>query len=78
MLRYGAMSMDPGALFLSFFVSLVGFVLFRFGKKHTRPPQLVGGLVLMVFPYFLSDVIWVLIVSTVILGLVWGAVKSGY
>ena len=47
-----AMNIDPTMLFLSMIPSGVGFVLFVYGKKEGRWPQLVVGLLLMVYPYF--------------------------
>jgi len=48
------MDFDPNFLLLSLIPSGIGFVLFRYGKKAERWPQLVGGLLLMVYPYFTS------------------------
>ena len=52
-----AMSIDPTFLLLSLIPSGIGFVLFRYGKKAERWPQLVGGLVFMVYPYFTGGVL---------------------
>ncbi|MBI4888393.1 MAG: amino acid transport protein [Acidobacteria bacterium] len=49
------MNFDPTLLLLSLVPSGVGFVLFMYGRKQQRWPQLVGGLVLMVYPYFVSS-----------------------
>ena len=46
------MNIDPTFLLLSLIPSGIGFVLFRYGKKAERWPQLLGGLVFMVYPYF--------------------------
>lgn len=40
--------------FASFVVSAIGFVLFAYGKRLARVPQLIVGLVLMVYPYFVT------------------------
>lgn len=44
------MTLDPAWLFLSLIPGGIGFVLFVYGKKQQRLPQLVGGLLLMVYP----------------------------
>ena len=44
--------MDPTWLMLSLVVSGIGYVLFHYGRKQVRIPQLVAGVVLMVYPYF--------------------------
>ena len=49
------MSLDPELLFLSLVTSGMGFVLFMYGKKQERWPQLVAGIVLMVYPYFVDS-----------------------
>jgi hypothetical protein len=50
------MSLDPTWLFLSLIPSGIGFVLFMYGRKQARWPQLVGGLLFMVYPYFTPTV----------------------
>jgi hypothetical protein len=72
------MDLDANSLLAGLLVSSVGFVLFRYGKKVGRPPQLVMGIVLMVFPYFITSVPWMLGVAVLLIGLLWGALKLGY
>ena len=43
---------DPNLLMLSLIPSGVGFVLFTYGRKQDRYPQLVCGILFMVYPYF--------------------------
>ena len=49
-----SMNFDPTWLFLSLIPGGIGFVLFVYGKKQERLPQLLGGIALMVYPYFVS------------------------
>ena len=42
----------PTLLMVSLIPSGVGFVLFTYGRKQERWPQMVCGLLLMVYPYF--------------------------
>lgn len=72
------MSFDPGVLFLSLITSGLGFVLFMYGKKQERPPQLVAGLVLMVYPYFVSSLLMNLVVGAGIVGVMWVAIQQGW
>lgn len=44
--------MDPTWLMLSLVVSGIGYVLFHYGRKQVRMPQLLAGVALMVYPYF--------------------------
>jgi hypothetical protein len=69
---------DTNSLLAGLLVSSIGFVLFRYGKKMGRPPQLVTGIVLMVYPYFITSVPWMLGVAVLLLGLFWGAMRAGY
>jgi hypothetical protein len=50
-------SFDPALLMLSLIPSGIGFVLFMYGKKMERFPQLVAGLALLVYPYFTDSVL---------------------
>jgi hypothetical protein len=43
---------DPTLLMLSLVPSGVGWVLFTYGRKEQRWPQLCCGIALMVYPYF--------------------------
>jgi len=72
------MSFDPGVLFLSLVTSGIGFVLFVYGKKQERWPQLLGGIVLMVYPYFVSTIALSLGIAVAIVAGVWIAVRQGY
>jgi hypothetical protein len=70
--------MDLESLVAGFFVSSVGYVLFSYGRKLSRIPQMCGGLLLMVFPYFVPSVPWMLVIAGVLSGLIWVAVKMGF
>ncbi len=48
------MDLSVGTLAASLIVSGVGFGLFIYGKKEVRGPQLLTGLTLMIYPYFVS------------------------
>lgn len=65
------MDFDPVSLVLSLLVSGVGFVLFSYGRKMQRFPQLVAGLSLMIFPYFVSSWIGIVGVTLAILLGLW-------
>jgi hypothetical protein len=72
------MSLDPGLLFLSLITSGIGFVLFVYGKKQGRAPQLAGGIALMVYPYFVSTITMTIVIGTAIGAGVWLAVRQGW
>lgn len=72
------MDFDANSLLASLLVSSIGLVLFMYGKRMARVPQLAMGTLLMVFPYFVSGALWILLIGAVALGLFWVAVKSGW
>ena len=61
-------NLDAGALMLSLVASGVGLAFFSYGKRAQRIPQLVAGLLLMVYPYFTPTT-----APTVVVGRVIGA-----
>jgi hypothetical protein len=72
------MEFSAASLFASFLVGLVGLGLFLYGKKQVRLPQLVIGIVLMVFPYFISryEIVYA-VAGALVLGL-WFALRLGW
>ncbi len=72
------MSFDPTWLFLSLIISGVGLALFIYGKKQGRIPQLVAGLILMVYTYVVTSTLWMLVIAAVILGALWWVVRMGW
>ena len=71
------MTFDAGSLLASILVSSVGFVLFTYGRKMGRPPHIVFGLVMLVYPYFVPGVIWMLGIAAILCGLLWVLVQRG-
>jgi hypothetical protein len=72
------MDMDVGGLFASFLVSGIGFVLFSYGRKMSRAPQVASGLVLMIFPYFVSNLWLEASITLAILGGLYVALRLGW
>lgn len=72
------MNLDPGNLFASMVVGSIGFGLLMYGRKQRRAPQVLVGLALMVFPYFLESVGWMLGIGTALVGLLVLVVRAGY
>ena len=71
------MSFDAGAFLAGMLVSGIGFVLLVYGKRMSRFPQLAVGLVLLVYPYFVSSVIWMFAIAVVLLAALWFALRAG-
>lgn len=72
------MDIDATALLAGMLVSSIGFVLFVYGKKQSRFPQLAVGLVLMVYPYFVPSPLLMFGIAVCLLGLLWLGLRAGY
>lgn len=72
------MTLDPAWLFLSLIPSGVGFVLFVYGRKQVRPPQLVFGLLFMVYPYLATSVTTLFVVGGLLSAGLWYALWLGW
>jgi hypothetical protein len=70
-------SFDMGWLFASLIVSSVGYILFHYGRKLRRAPQIVAGIAMLVYPYFVHNVIVMIAVAVGLLLLTWAAVYLG-
>lgn len=72
------MNFDGNSLLAGFAVSTVAFGFFMYGKKQQRAPQLLFGLIGMVYPYFVGGPWLVLGVFLALLGALWLALRLGY
>ena len=72
------MSFDPTWLFLSLIPGGVGFVLFVYGRKQERWPQLVAGILLMVYPYFATTVTSLAVAGALIGFSLWLVLRNGW
>ena len=72
------MNLDASTLIAGFLVSGVGFVLFSYGRKMSRVPQVITGIALMVFPYFVPGVWLVLGIAAALCALLYAATRAGY
>jgi hypothetical protein len=63
--------MDTTVLFTSFLLGLVGFGMFLYGKKAGRIVPLAAGVILMIIPYVVTNLIALVIVSCVLMGSPW-------
>jgi len=72
------MNLDGNSLLAGFAVSTVGFGFFMYGKKQGRPPQILFGLLSMVYPYFVGSPAWVFGIFAGLLGALWFALRLGW
>ena len=71
------MDLSFGTLLSSLVVGSIGFGLFLYGKKQARFPQLIVGIAMMGYPYFVPSPVPMLGIAVALtLGLVL-AVRSG-
>ena len=71
------MDLSPTNLLLSLLIGSVGFGIFLYGRKQQRMPQLVAGIALMGYPYFVASVGWMLAVGAAIVAGLWFALRAG-
>jgi hypothetical protein len=69
---------DSTSLFLSLITGGVGFVLMAYARKTHSWPFFVGGLLYMVYPYFVAGWIAFTGVGLAIAVALWIAVRQGW
>lgn len=72
------MDLDAGSILASLVVSGVGTVAFLYGKRQSRVPHMALGIVMCIFPYFLSNWIIILLIGAFLCALLYMAVRLGY
>jgi hypothetical protein len=72
------MSLDPGPLFLSIVFGLIGSALLLYGKKQQRIPQMIAGLLFIVFPYFTETTTSMSLVGLAIGAGLWWSLRAGW
>ncbi len=58
--------MDAGVLLWGLLFSSIGLGFFLYGKKQRAPVPLVCGLVLMIYPYFIANVVALVAIGVVL------------
>jgi hypothetical protein len=71
------MDLDGNSLLASLLIGLVGTAIFMYGKKQSRFPQMLVGGVLVVYPYFVSNVAVMAAIAVGLVAALWGAVRVG-
>jgi len=72
------MSLSPGWILIELLLGGIGFVLFTYGRKQERPPQLVTGILYMVYPFFVTSPAWLIVVGLLLGGGLWWVVRLGW
>jgi hypothetical protein len=68
---------DGSSLILSLVIGCFGFVCFAYGKRQQRFPQMLAGVILSVYPYFVSNLILMAAIAVAILALLGVAIRLG-
>jgi len=69
---------DATWLLLSLVISAVGMGLFIYGKKQSRIPHLVAGLILMIYTYVVTSALWMILIALAILAALFMLVRLGW
>ena len=73
-----ALNLDGNALLLSLLIGCVGFVCFAYGKRQGRVPQMLAGIILSVYPYFVSNLMAMTAIAVAILLLLALSLRLGF
>jgi hypothetical protein len=73
-----SLDFDTNTILLSFVVGSIGLVCFMYGKRQERFPQMIVGVILMVYPYFVSNLILSSGIAVALLAGLWLAVRLGW
>ncbi len=71
------MDFDANALLASIVPSSIGLVAFMYGKRQGRIPHMAIGVVLMIYPYFISNILLMFGIAAVLSLLLWLLVRLG-
>jgi hypothetical protein len=72
------MHLDLGTIVLGGFIGLIGLGLLSYGRKQVRIPHIVVGLILLVYPYFVGNLIVIAVIAAALLGGLTFASRQGY
>jgi hypothetical protein len=71
------MPVDGNALLLSLAIGCIGLACFVYGKRQGRLPQMVAGAILMIYPYFVPNLLVMAAAGIVVITFLWIAVRLG-
>jgi hypothetical protein len=72
------MDLDANALLASLFIGLVGAACFLYGRRQGRLPPMVAGAAMVVYPYFVPNVVVMIAIAVALLAAMWGAIRLGW
>ena len=60
------MEFDAVNILIAFVFGTFGLIYFRYGQKQAKIPLIIIGIILMVYPYFVSSRWWLIGLGTVL------------
>lgn len=69
------MDFDANSLLASLVIGGIGTVAFIYGKRQSRVPQMVVGLIMVVYPYFVPNVLLMSAIAVVLLVALWASIR---
>ena len=60
---------DPSDLIAMLIFSVIGIIAFKNGKRELNIPRIALGLVLMIYPYFVPEGLWLWLTGAGLTGL---------
>ena len=69
------MDFDANSLIASLVIGGIGTVSFIYGKRQSRLPQMVVGILLIVYPYFVPNVFLMIGIAVVLLAALWASIR---
>jgi hypothetical protein len=54
------------ALVLGLFISLIGMAAFAYGRRSSRLVPVIGGVILMVYPYFVPNALTMAVIGVAV------------
>jgi len=72
------MTTDAWNLFLIVMFSAIGFGYFNYGRKQRAGLSLIMGVVLMIYPYFVSSMLGLIVVGIIFMAIPFVVKRMGY
>lgn len=72
------MNLSPGWIVASLIISSIGLILLNYGRKFARIPQILVGLAMLIYPYFVPGVLANVLVAAGLCALLWVVVRLGW
>jgi hypothetical protein len=71
-------NLDLSTILLGGFIGLMGLALVSYGRKEVRIPHIAVGLILLVYPYFVGNLIAIVVIAVALVAGLTLASRLGY